>query len=110
MIVYLVGMPGAEVSNMAPPTVVLALHSVVLVCIVTLLDAPLDALLEAAGGVRYPVTVVGEGSPLLLLHGFTGRGASWAMHLPALARTHRVILVDLKQECLFPLHNILFRF
>jgi hypothetical protein len=40
----MVGMPGAEVSNMAPPTVVLALHSVVLVCVVTLLDAPLARL------------------------------------------------------------------
>ncbi|MFN8149188.1 MAG: acyltransferase [Candidatus Nanopelagicales bacterium] len=40
----MVGMPGAEVSNMAPPTVVLALHSVVLVCLVTLLDRPLARL------------------------------------------------------------------
>lgn len=41
----LVGMPGDPVSNMAPPTIVLALHSVSLVCLVALLDAPLTRLL-----------------------------------------------------------------
>lgn len=53
----LVGMPGAEVSNVAPPTVVLALHSVVLVCGVTLLDAPL-ARLAARPSVWRPATWV----------------------------------------------------
>jgi 2-succinyl-6-hydroxy-2,4-cyclohexadiene-1-carboxylate synthase len=51
--------------------------------------------METGDGTRYSVTAVGEGPPVLLLHGFTGRGASWAMHLSALARTNRVILVDL---------------
>ena len=37
----MVGMPGDVVSNMAPPTVVLGIHSVVLCCLVTLFDAPL---------------------------------------------------------------------
>ncbi|HET7899970.1 MAG TPA: acyltransferase family protein [Candidatus Nanopelagicales bacterium] len=53
----MVGMPGAEVSNMAPPTVVLALHSVVLVCVVTLLDGPL-ARLASVPSVWRPATWV----------------------------------------------------
>lgn len=44
--VSMVGMPGEPVSNMAPPTLVLAIHSVVLAALVTLLDAPLRRLLE----------------------------------------------------------------
>jgi hypothetical protein len=44
--VSMVGMPGEPVSNMAPPTVVLALHCVVLACLLTLLDARLARLLE----------------------------------------------------------------
>jgi 2-succinyl-6-hydroxy-2,4-cyclohexadiene-1-carboxylate synthase len=52
-------------------------------------------LMEVAGGIRYSAVVAGEGPPLLLLHGFTGSGRSWAAHLPMLARDHRVILVDL---------------
>lgn len=44
--VSMVGMPGEPVSNMAPPTVVLAIHAAVLVCLLTLLDAPLRRLLQ----------------------------------------------------------------
>jgi hypothetical protein len=42
----MVGMPGDVVSNMAPPTVVLAIHSVVLCCLVTLFDSALRRLAE----------------------------------------------------------------
>lgn len=55
--VSMVGMPGEPVSNMAPPSVVLALHSVALVCAVTLLDAPLRRVLERPS-VWGPVTAV----------------------------------------------------
>lgn len=41
-----VGMPGDAMSNMAPPTVVLALHSVVWICVLTLLNAPLTRVLR----------------------------------------------------------------
>lgn len=41
----LVGMPEDKISNMAPPTIVLALHSIVWICAVTLLNAPLTLLL-----------------------------------------------------------------
>lgn len=46
-------------------------------------------------GLRWEVRVRGAGDPLLLLHGFTGRGSSWGAHATALAREFRVIVVDL---------------
>ena len=48
-----------------------------------------------AGGLRYEVGVGGSGPPLLLVHGFTGRGASWAPHLGYLRRVATTIQVDL---------------
>jgi len=44
---------------------------------------------------RYEFRVGGDGPPLLLLHGFTGRGASWGPHLRALRRVATTIQVDL---------------
>jgi 2-succinyl-6-hydroxy-2,4-cyclohexadiene-1-carboxylate synthase len=41
------------------------------------------------------VRVRGTGEPLLLLHGFTGRGTSWGAHADAFAAAWRVIVVDL---------------
>lgn len=49
----------------------------------------------AVNGVHLEARSGGQGTPLLLLHGFTGRGSSWASHLPALGRSHRTIVVDL---------------
>ena len=49
----------------------------------------------AVNGVRLEVRSGGQGMPLLLLHGFTGRGASWGPHLRAFQRSHRTIVVDL---------------
>jgi 2-succinyl-6-hydroxy-2,4-cyclohexadiene-1-carboxylate synthase len=46
-------------------------------------------------GLRWEVRVRGAGRPLLLLHGFTGRGTSWGAHAGALARQRRVIVSDL---------------
>lgn len=46
-------------------------------------------------GVRYEVRAGGDGPPLLLLHGFAGRGAWWAPHLAAFRRVRRTIVVDL---------------
>lgn len=46
-------------------------------------------------GLRWEVRARGTGRPLLLLHGFTGRGTSWVDHAPALARRFRVVTVDL---------------
>ncbi len=50
---------------------------------------------QLVDGVRYEVRVVGDGPPLLLLHGFTGRGAGWGPHLPVLRRRFTTIVVDL---------------
>jgi len=55
--VSMVGMPGEPVSNMAPPTVVLAVHSVVLFVLLTLADPMLRRLLERPAIWR-PVTGV----------------------------------------------------
>lgn len=46
-------------------------------------------------GLRWEVRARGTGTPLLLLHGFTGRGSAWGTHTVAFARTFRVITVDL---------------
>ncbi len=46
-------------------------------------------------GVRLEVRSAGTGPPVILLHGFTGRGASWSAHLRKLGREHRTIVVDL---------------
>ena len=46
-------------------------------------------------GLRWEVRARGTGTPLLLIHGFTGRGTSWAGHAAAFARSFRVIVVDL---------------
>ena len=48
----------------------------------------------AVNGVRLNVDVRGEGPALLLLHGFTGSGATWAPHLDAW-RGFTAIAVDL---------------
>ncbi len=46
-------------------------------------------------GVTFHVRMLGSGSPLLLLHGFTGSSCSWFPVIDALARGHRVIAIDL---------------
>ncbi len=46
-------------------------------------------------GVTYRVRVTGAGTPLLLLHGFTGTGATWEPFLPVLAGRYRTIAPDL---------------
>jgi 2-succinyl-6-hydroxy-2,4-cyclohexadiene-1-carboxylate synthase len=46
-------------------------------------------------GQRWEVRSQGTGGPLLLIHGFTGRGTSWGRHATAFARRRRVISVDL---------------
>ena len=46
-------------------------------------------------GAHYEVRIGGNGPPLLLLHGFTGRGASWGPHIPAFRRVATTIQVDL---------------
>ena len=44
---------------------------------------------------RWEVRIRGAGVPLLLVHGFTGRGSGWGAHATALARQFRLVVVDL---------------
>jgi 2-succinyl-6-hydroxy-2,4-cyclohexadiene-1-carboxylate synthase len=46
-------------------------------------------------GLRWEVRGRGTGRPVLLLHGFTGRGSSWGAHATSLPRSFRVVVVDL---------------
>jgi pimeloyl-ACP methyl ester carboxylesterase len=46
-------------------------------------------------GTRATVVVMGEGPPLLLVHGLAGCWQNWLENIPHLARTHRVIVPDL---------------
>lgn len=46
-------------------------------------------------GLRWEVRARGTGQPLLLLHGFTGRGTAWGAHAAAFACAFRVMTVDL---------------
>jgi len=46
-------------------------------------------------GIGLNVETTGDGPPLLLLHGFTGSGATWTPHLPALAPQVTAVAVDL---------------
>lgn len=49
---------------------------------------------EPAGG-RLRYFVAGEGEPLVLVHGLGGGAANWGLLAPELARSHRVLAVDL---------------
>lgn len=46
-------------------------------------------------GLGWEVRARGAGEPVLLVHGFTGRGASWGGHAAALRRAFRSVVVDL---------------
>lgn len=46
-------------------------------------------------GADYDVQVGGDGPPLMLIHGFTGRGSDWAPFLPDLLRARTTLTVDL---------------
>jgi len=48
-----------------------------------------------ADGAAYEVRTGGSGPAVLLLHGFTGRGADWGPCLSALRRAHATVVVDL---------------
>ncbi|MBJ6759941.1 alpha/beta hydrolase [Myxococcaceae bacterium JPH2] len=62
------------------------------------MNATRDSRTAVLDGLRMHYTVMGEGPPLLLLHGFTGVGADWAhvFDLEALSRQYRLIIPDLR--------------
>lgn len=52
-------------------------------------------MLLDSNGIQLNVELVGEGPPLMLLHGFTGSSQSWRPLLPLLQRQNQLLLVDL---------------
>lgn len=46
-------------------------------------------------GVTLNVETAGAGSPLVLLHGFTGAAGSWSAHVGALAARHTIVAIDM---------------
>ncbi|MEQ1696843.1 MAG: alpha/beta hydrolase [Hyphomicrobiaceae bacterium] len=85
-----------------------ALGGLCAVLIAALGASPAFAASNAAFAYRFPVRGVssapislyaeerGHGDPVVLLHGLGGSTYSWRYIAPALARTHRVIAIDLK--------------
>jgi 2-succinyl-6-hydroxy-2,4-cyclohexadiene-1-carboxylate synthase len=50
---------------------------------------------DAIDGIHLSVAAEGDGPPVLLLHGFTGRGSTWHDLVDMLSARHRTIAVDL---------------
>ncbi len=61
-------------------------------------------------GSRIFYTDQGEGSPIILIHGFLENSTMWEILLPFLVKKHRVICIDLlghgKTECLGYIHTM----
>jgi 2-succinyl-6-hydroxy-2,4-cyclohexadiene-1-carboxylate synthase len=48
-----------------------------------------------SNGVEYHVEIIGDGVPLLLLHGFTGSWRTWKSLIPSLGEKYKLIIVDI---------------
>ncbi|MBN1946938.1 MAG: alpha/beta hydrolase [Bradymonadales bacterium] len=57
---------------------------------------PADATFLTVDGVRIRYLDIGEGPPVVLLHGYASSLETWETVLPDLSRTHRTIALDLK--------------
>lgn len=57
---------------------------------------PIDATYLTVEGARVRYLDVGEGPPVVLLHGFASSIENWTAVIPALKGKHRVLAVDLK--------------
>lgn len=57
---------------------------------------PAAATFATVDGARIRYVDLGEGSPVVLLHGFGASLDSWAPVIPTLAKHHRVLALDLK--------------
>lgn len=57
---------------------------------------PAGATFAQVGDARVRYVDVGDGPPVVLLHGFASSLETWDTLVPALARTHRVLALDLK--------------
>ncbi|QDG50276.1 alpha/beta fold hydrolase [Persicimonas caeni] len=59
-------------------------------------DEPQDASFTEVADTRVRFVDVGEGPPVVLVHGFAASLNTWAPVIPVLAENHRVIALDLK--------------
>lgn len=59
------------------------------------IDWPAHQRWVRVGGTPANVIELGEGPPLLFVHGLAGRWQNWLENMPWFARSHRVIAVDL---------------
>ncbi|MDO6658031.1 2-succinyl-6-hydroxy-2,4-cyclohexadiene-1-carboxylate synthase [Anaerobacillus sp. 1_MG-2023] len=51
-------------------------------------------MIYTVGGQPFYVEIVGEGEPLLLLHGFTGSSENWSSFMKRWSRLYKVIAID----------------
>lgn len=84
--VSMVGLPGERISNMAPPTVVLALHSVVLLSLVGCAWPALDRVCRAAGVWRVVAALGASAITIYLWHLTALVGVTAAEHELGIAR------------------------
>ena len=84
--VSMVGLPGERISNMAPPTVVLALHSVVLLSLVGCAWPALDRVCRTAGVWRVVAAVGAAAITIYLWHLTALVGVTAAEHALGFAR------------------------
>ena len=63
---------------------------------VTMLEGVSFGYMEGEDGVRIHVTVLGEGEPLLLIHGYPETSAMWNKVAPELAKRYTVVACDLR--------------
>jgi len=59
-------------------------------------DAPADATFVEVDGVHVRYREAGSGPVVVMIHGFGASSDSWLSVMPSVARSHRVIAVDLK--------------
>ncbi len=59
-------------------------------------DIPIEARSATVNGVEIHYLVAGEGSPVILLHGYAQTSHMWLPLIPELAKTHLVIAPDLR--------------
>jgi pimeloyl-ACP methyl ester carboxylesterase len=59
-------------------------------------SSPVERIAVIANGIRQHVRIAGEGTPLVLLHGWPQTSHSWRKVMPALAEHYRVIAPDLR--------------
>jgi pimeloyl-ACP methyl ester carboxylesterase len=59
-------------------------------------DIPPEGHLASVNGMDMYYEIHGEGSPLILLHGFTGSTQDWRSHIGELAEHYRTIPIDLR--------------